>query len=148
MSYREKYFKYKYKYLKEKKDNKKSSSNRKKIPKNKVANVSQETFNKMSTLKYKTKEKILNPDTVKNEKDFIDFLRDLYKEKKKDDDDIKTNGKYNPILSSGKYGWQNHSIYGFLEAMTAGYEDKIEGNEYDNIWTKIANIIYLGKIYE
>lgn len=36
MSYREKYFKYKYKYLKEKKDNKKSSSNRKKYQKIKL----------------------------------------------------------------------------------------------------------------
>ena len=36
----------------------------------------------------------------------------------------------------------------FLEAMLTGYEDKIEDNYFDNVWTKMANIVYLGKIYE
>jgi len=102
----------------------------------------------MSSLKYKIKTKILDPDLVKNEKDFINFLKDLHKEKVKDDNDIKKDKKYE-YTSSGNYGWENGTISGFLEAMIAGYEDsRIEDKEYDNIWTKIANIVYLGKIYE
>ena len=142
MSYKEKYLKYKSKYLKEKTI---CSNNRIKIPKNEVSKIPQETFNKMVALKYAKKEKILNPDTIKNEKDFIDFIRNLSIEKEKDDNDLKKNS--DPYAISN-YGWENNTIVMFLEAITAGYEDRIKGKKYDNIWTKIANIIYLGKVYE
>jgi len=33
--------------------------------------------------------------------------------------------------------------------MLAGYESIIEdNNNFDNVWTKMANIVYMGKIYE
>ena len=100
-------------------------------------------FTKLQNLKQENKSDVIDPDQVKTEKDFIDFLRKLYKEKVKDDNDKKE--KY----SSGKYGWENQTISGFLEAMLAGYESIIEdNNNFDNVWTKMANIVYMGKIYE
>ena len=140
MDYKQKYIKYKTKYLKAKEEH----SERIKIPKDQVNDLqkSKIKFTKLMNLKYENKSDVIDPDLVKSEKDFIDFLRKLYKEKVKDDNDKVE--KY----SSGKYGWENQTISSFLEAMLAGYEDKIEDNYFDNVWTKMANIVYLGKIYE
>lgn len=141
MDYKEKYIKYKSKYL----DEKYGKNERIKIPTDQVFDLkkSKIKFTKLQNLKYENKSDVIDPGQVKTEKDFIDFLRKLYKEKVKDDNDKKE--KY----SSGKYGWENQIISSFLEAMLAGYENVIEdNNNFDNVWTKIANIIYMGKIYE
>ena len=141
MDYKEKYIKYKSKYL----DQKYGKNERIKIPKDQVFDLknSKINFTKLQNLKYENKTDVIDPDQVKTEKDFIDFLRKLYKEKVKDDNDKKEE------YSSGKYGWENGIISNFLEAMLAGYESVIEdNNKFDNVWTKIANIIYMGKIYE
>ena len=140
MDYKLKYIKYKTKYLKAKEEH----SQRIKIPKDQVTDLKESKikFTKLQNLKYENKSDVIDPDLVKTEKDFIDFLRKLYKEKVKDDNDKRE--KY----SSGKYGWENQTISGFLEAMLAGYEDIIKDSDFDNVWTKMANIVYLGKIYE
>ena len=141
MDYKEKYIKYKSKYL----DQKYGKNERIKIPKDQVFDLknSKINFTKLQNLKYENKTDVIDPDQVKTEKDFIDFLRKLYKEKVKDDNDKKEE------YTSGKYGWENGIISNFLEAMVAGYESVIEdNNKFDNVWTKIANIIYMGKIYE
>ena len=128
---------------KSKSKNKLVKNKRIKIPKNQVIDLkkSKIKLTTLQNLKYENKSDVINPDKVKTEKDFINFLRKLYKEKIKDDNDKKE--KY----SSGKYGWENQTISTFLEAMLAGYST-IKNNEFDNVWTKIANIVYLGKIYE
>lgn len=142
MDYKLKYIKYKTKYLKAKEEH----AERIKIPKDQVIDLkkSKIKFTKLMNLKYEDKSDVIDPDLVKTEKDFIDFLRKLYKEKVKDDND--KGDKY----SSGKYGWENQTISGFLEAMLAGYEAIIEdnNNDFNNVWTKMANIVYFGKIYE
>ena len=141
MDYKEKYIKYKSKYL----DQKYGKNERIKIPKDQVFDLknSKINFTKLQNLKYENKSDVIDPDQVKTEKDFINFLRKLYKEKVKDDNDKKEE------YTSGKYGWENGIISNFLEAMVAGYESVIEdNNKFDNVWTKIANIIYMGKIYE
>ena len=142
MDYKLKYIKYKTKYLKAKEEH----AERIKIPKHQVIDLkkSKIKFTKLMNLKYEDKSDVIDPDLVKTEKDFIDFLRKLYKEKVKDDND--KDDKY----SFSKYGWENQTISGFLEAMLAGYEAIIEdnNNDFDNVWTKMANIVYLGKIYE
>lgn len=140
MDYKLKYIKYKAKYLKAKEEH----AERIKIPKDQVIDLkkSKIKFTKLMNLKYENKSDVIDPDLVKTEKDFIDFLRKLYKEKVKDDNDKRE--KY----SFSKYGWENQTISDFLEAMLAGYEATIEHNDFDNVWTKMANIVYLGKIYE
>lgn len=143
MDYKQKYIKYKAKYLKAKEEH----VERIKIPKDQVIDLkkSKIKFTQLQNLIYENKNEVIDPDLVKTEKDFIDFLRKLYKEKVKDDNDNDNDKKY----SSGKYGWENQTITSFLEAMLSGYEDHhFEDKEFDNVWNKMANIVYLGKIYE
>ena len=137
------------KISKNKRKHKKVSKNKrkpKKITKNRIKVENSKiniNFTKLQNLKYKNKSDVIDPDLVKTEKDFIDFLNKLYEEKVKDD-----NEEVEPY-SSGNYGWENNTVSGFLLAMISGYEDRIEDNDnFDNVWTKIANIIYYGKIYE
>lgn len=126
MDYKTKYLKYKSKYLQLKK--------------------SQSAGKKTSPFNYTELGVIVDPDNVKNEQDFIEFLNHLWKEKVLDDKDI-IDGKVIDY-TNGNYGWAHNTIATFLEAMLSGYEGNTVLMDEKNPWTKIANIIYLGKIYE
>ena len=98
-------------------------------------------------IKYKTKYNMLSkendiqpakrinmhPSKVESEKDLIKFISYLHKD-----------------FLNKREGWKNITIEGFLEAIVAGYEDHQEGDylKTENIWTKVAKIIDLGRFYE
>lgn len=138
MNYYQKYQKYKNKYI----NYKKQYGGKKQIKKkSQVIDRYDFMFDDIDKL-------IHNPKDVKNEQDFIKFITFLWKEKVLDDKDIKSR-KVNQYSSN--YGWANNTVSTFLEQMLQGYSDHMNGGTYlndTNIWTRVAKIIDLGKIYE
>lgn len=84
---------------------------------------------------------------VKDERTFLEFIKELRKDRLKEDDINIIDG-----VGAGKYGWQNHDIASFLEASVAWAEDsgftKTQELESEKIWKKCALFLYLGKLYE
>jgi len=71
---------------------------------------------------------------VVDENTFLDFIKELQKDKLKNRD------------------WENNSIESFLEASFEWGKASINGLQYydkpENVWKRCAQIIYMGKIYE
>lgn len=84
-------------------------------------------------------------DSVKDEKTFLGFLKILAK----DYADEMEKEKMHPSspFSSGANGWENSTIDSFLESAVAWGEDSIS-EETDNVWQRVVEIIYMGKLYE
>lgn len=84
-------------------------------------------------------------DSVKDEKTFLDFLKVLAKDcaDEMEKEKIHPSSPFGP----GANGWENSTIDSFLESAAAWEEDSIN-EETDNVWQRVAEIIYMGKLYE
>jgi hypothetical protein len=111
-------------------------------------------------MEYDINDLIKNSNDVKNEEDFIKFLTFLWKEASMNKEilgnnkNLKENLKKEKILQEKNiYVWANLTIHGFLESVLQAYSDHMNYNKgkiynSENIWTKIAKIIEMGKYYE
>jgi hypothetical protein len=79
-------------------------------------------------------------DEVNDEVSFLNFIKELYLD------------RIEFTKDNSKDDWQNHTIECFLECAHAWGESSINGLKYydvpSNPWTRCAQIIYMGKIYE
>jgi hypothetical protein len=81
---------------------------------------------------------------VVDEDTFLDFLEGL-RDNKREEEEIERVHPSSPQCS-GALGWENGSIYTFLDAAVAWGRG---GNPDDtNPWHRAAYIIYAGKFYE
>ncbi len=91
---------------------------------------------------------------VTDEKSFISFLRSLEQDRANEieKEKRKPSSPYGP----GANGWENGTIKTFLDAAVAWAEATVETqpsklNQYkkpDNPWTRCAQILLMGKLYE
>ena len=89
-------------------------------------------------------------DAVEDEKTFLEFVAalaaDWHMERKIEAD--KPSSPYGP----GAMGWENGNIGAFLDAARAWGEASTEGLRLykvpSNIWRRVADMLYAGKIYE
>ena len=88
------------------------------------------------------------PYDVKTREDFILFLKEL----KKDFDAYWERNKDKHWLQTETGGWQQYTIGGFLDVIAAWLETSkvTEKHKQKNelSWQDLAEIIYIGKIYE
>ena len=86
---------------------------------------------------------------VKDEKSFLEFARALQADK--EDENKKEKIKASNPYDSGRNGWENSTIEGFLESAIVWAEDSDFGEHFEanaNLWKKFAMFLYGGKIYE
>jgi len=83
-------------------------------------------------------------DKVNSLETFLDFLKALMLDKRKEDEKEKIEAS--SPYGSGHNGWENNDIASFLDAMHAGTKDNNFSEEPN--WKNFAEIIYMGKIYE
>lgn len=110
---------------------------------------------KRKTLKKHTRK--LNYTHVHNKETFIQYLKYLYKSKRKDDVWIKKHPSKGAWTESPEK-WHNHTIGDFLEAMLSGvgYDPHVlqyEESHYldkhpENVWRFMAYMLLMGKEYE
>ncbi|WP_223164561.1 DUF7660 family protein [Massilia rubra] len=89
-------------------------------------------------------------DAVHDEPSFLAFLEalraDWLDEQRKEKE--QPSSPYGP----GANGWENHTIGDFLDAAHSWGEASAEGLRYykvpDNPWCRMAQILWMGKIYE
>ncbi len=98
-------------------------------------------------MKNKLKEAL---DSVKDEKSFLNFLQVLMEDRIDEIEKEKLNSS--SPYSSGTNGWANTTIEDFLESAVTWGECSIDGLEFykkpDNTWKRVADIMYMGKLYE
>ncbi len=89
-------------------------------------------------------------DEVHDEQSLLEFMKFLSIDAK-DGREKEKNIPSSPY-GSGANGWENGSIDGFLEAATRWGRSSIDGlklyEKPNNPWKRVAQILYMGKIYE
>ena len=89
-------------------------------------------------------------DTAVDEASFIAFLGALKRDRRDDCDREKCQAT--PPFSSSGSGWNNASIEEFLDAAIGWASDTKSGAKYysvpENPWTRCAQILLMGKMYE
>ena len=86
---------------------------------------------------------------VEDERSFVAFLDELAQNRKAEDeiDEVSLSSPFGP----GALGWENSTIYDFLESASACWRDnhKLAGiTRGMNPWRACAQILYCGKGYE
>jgi len=87
-----------------------------------------------------------NPDSVHDEKSFLDFVADLA-------EDRRLANHVNDGPYGAPRGWQNDTIVDFLESAMSWAQDSNFGRtqgitDETNAWRRLAVFLYCGKIYE
>jgi hypothetical protein len=88
--------------------------------------------------------------SVKDEKSFLNFLQVLMEDRIDEIEKVKLNpsSPYDPGIN----GWENTTIEDFLESAVVWGEGSIDGLEFykkpENTWKRVADIMYMGKLYE
>ena len=89
-------------------------------------------------------------DRVTDEESFIDFLHALADDRA--DEVEKEKASPPDPWGPGANGWQNRTIEAFLGAAAAWGAESADGLRFytkpDNPWTRCANILLMGKLYE
>lgn len=89
-------------------------------------------------------------DSVHDEESFLEFLRVLMADREREIE-IEKKSPSSPY-GAGALGWQNWSIEDFLESAIAWAETTSKSTELranpENPWSRAAQILLAGKIYE
>src|SRR5579872_5565343 len=89
-------------------------------------------------------------DTVADEKTFLEFVAALAADwhMEREIESVKPSSPYGP----GAMGWENGNIGAFLDAARTWGEASTDGLRFyevpANIWRRVADMLYAGKIYE
>ena len=86
---------------------------------------------------------------VTDEASFLVFIEALGRDRA-DEAEKERNNPSSPY-GSGANGWEHTTIDGFLEAAVAWAAVSTRMSTYDlpdNVWTRCADILYSGKVYE